>query len=56
MMKLVGWAQGIVTFRGGSSEMLSGVAFVFPRASGAGDDDFPAVPVHPAGSRLERAV
>ncbi len=29
MMKLVGWAQGIVTFRGGSSEMLSGVAFVF---------------------------
>ena len=29
MLKLVGWAQGIVTFRGGSSEMLSGVAFVF---------------------------
>ncbi|ECC9117628.1 TPA_asm: nitrate reductase molybdenum cofactor assembly chaperone [Salmonella enterica subsp. enterica] len=29
MMKLVGWAQSIVTFRGGSSEMLSGVAFVF---------------------------
>ncbi|CZU34560.1 respiratory nitrate reductase subunit gamma [Enterobacter hormaechei] len=29
MMKLVGWAQGIVTFRGGSSEMLSGVAPIF---------------------------
>ncbi|MGU0160208.1 respiratory nitrate reductase subunit gamma [Escherichia coli] len=29
MMKLVGWAQSIVTFRGGSSEMLNGVAFVF---------------------------
>lgn len=29
MMKLVGWAQGIVTFRGGSSEMLSGVDFIF---------------------------
>lgn len=29
MMKLVGWAQSIVTFRGGSSEMLTGVAFVF---------------------------
>lgn len=28
MMKLVGWAQSIVTFRGGSSEMLNGVAFV----------------------------
>ena len=29
MMKLGGWAQSIVTFRGGSSEMLNGVAFVF---------------------------
>lgn len=29
MMKLVSWAQSIVTFRGRSSEMLSGVAFVF---------------------------
>ena len=29
MMKLVGWAQGIVTFKGGSSEMLSGVAPIF---------------------------
>ena len=29
MMKLVGWAQGIVTFEGGSSEMLSGVAPIF---------------------------
>ncbi len=29
MMKLVGWAQSIVTFRGGSSEILNGVAFVF---------------------------
>ena len=26
---LGGWAQSIVTFRGGSSEMLNGVAFVF---------------------------
>ncbi|VTP68380.1 Respiratory nitrate reductase 2 gamma chain [Leclercia adecarboxylata] len=29
MLKLVGWAQGIFTFRGGSSEMLTGVAFIF---------------------------
>ncbi|MTD77105.1 respiratory nitrate reductase subunit gamma, partial [Escherichia coli] len=29
MMKLAAWAQIIVTFRGGSSEMLNGVAFVF---------------------------
>ena len=28
-MKLVGWAQGIVTFKGGSSEMLNGVAPIF---------------------------
>lgn len=29
MMKLVGWAQSVVTFRGGASEHLEGVAFIF---------------------------
>lgn len=28
----------------------------FPRSSGAGNDYFPALPVHPSGSCLERAV
>lgn len=29
MMKLVGWAQSIVTFQGGASQHLEGVAFIF---------------------------
>ncbi|MNT23812.1 Respiratory nitrate reductase 1 gamma chain [compost metagenome] len=29
MMKLVGWAQSVVTFHGGASEHLDGVAFIF---------------------------
>lgn len=29
MMKLVGWAQSVVTFKGGASEHLEGVAFIF---------------------------
>lgn len=29
MMKLVGWAQAIVTFHGGAAEHLDGVAFIF---------------------------
>ena len=29
MMKLVGWAQSVVTFQGGASEPLEGVAFIF---------------------------
>lgn len=29
MMKLVGWAQSIVTFHGGAAEHLDGVAFIF---------------------------
>ncbi|HIH4316099.1 TPA: respiratory nitrate reductase subunit gamma [Morganella morganii] len=29
MMKLVGWAQSVVTFQGGASEHLEGVAFIF---------------------------
>ncbi len=29
MMKLVGWAQSIVTFHGGASANLDGVAFIF---------------------------
>ncbi|RUT64829.1 respiratory nitrate reductase subunit gamma (plasmid) [Morganella morganii] len=29
MMKLVGWAQSVVTFQGGESEHLEGVAFIF---------------------------
>lgn len=29
MIKLVGWAQSVVTFQGGASEHLEGVAFIF---------------------------
>jgi nitrate reductase gamma subunit len=29
MLKLVGWAQSVVTFHGGASEHLDGVAFIF---------------------------
>ena len=29
MMKLVGWAQSVVTFHGGASSHLDGVAFIF---------------------------
>jgi len=29
MMKLVGWAQSIVTFRSGAAEHLVGVAFIY---------------------------
>lgn len=29
MMKLVGWAQSVVTFHGGAAEHLEGVAFIF---------------------------
>lgn len=29
MMKLVGWAQSVVTFHGGASAHLDGVAFIF---------------------------
>ena len=29
MLKLVDWAQAVVTFRGGASEHLDGVAFIF---------------------------
>ena len=29
MMKLVGWAQSVVTFHGGAAEHLDGVAFIF---------------------------
>ncbi len=56
MMKLVGWAQSIVTFQGGASTHLDGVAFIFPRSSGAWNDHLPALPVHPTGACLERAV
>lgn len=29
MMKLVGWARAVVTFHGGASEHLDGVAFIY---------------------------
>lgn len=53
MMKLVGWAQSVVTFHGGASQHLDGVAFIF-RLHGAGDDVIPAVPVLASGTHLER--
>ncbi|SQB40028.1 respiratory nitrate reductase 1 subunit gamma [Citrobacter koseri] len=55
MMKLVGWAQSVVTFHGGASEHFRGRSVHFPPAPGAGDDVVPAVPVLAPGSHLERA-
>lgn len=55
MLKLVGWAQSVVTFRGGASAHLDGVALIF-RVHGSGDDYLPAIPVHPSGPRMECAV
>ena len=54
MMKLVGWAQSVVTFRGGASEHLDGVAFIF-RVHGVGYDPVCAVPVLSPGAHLECA-
>lgn len=55
MMKLVGWAQSVVTFHGGASQHLDGVAFIFRVHLVLGMTLFPAVPVLPSGSYLERA-
>lgn len=54
MMKRVGWAQAVVTFRvtlhpGWHRVDLS-------RPSGAGYDDFPDLSLYPPGTCLERAV
>ena len=46
MMKLVGWAQSIVTFQGGASTHLDGVAFIFRVHLVLGNDHLPALPVH----------
>lgn len=54
MMKLVGWAQSVVTFHGGASAHLDGVAFIF-RIPGTGDDAVPVVPILAPGAYLERA-
>lgn len=54
MMKLVGWAQSVVTFHGGASAHLDGVAFIF-RMPGTGDVAVPVVPILAPGAYLERA-
>ncbi len=55
MLKLVDWAQAVVTFHGGASAHLDGVAMDLPRPPGARNDHLSDLPLHPAGSRLERA-
>ncbi|EKP29308.1 nitrate reductase A subunit gamma [Klebsiella michiganensis] len=55
MMKLVGWAQSVVTFHGGASTASGRRGVYFPRAPGLGDDAVCAVPVLPSGAYLERA-
>ena len=52
MMKLVGWAQSVVTFHGGASQHLDGGVYL-PSAPGVGDDVIPAVPVLASGTHLE---
>lgn len=54
MLKLVDWAQAVVTFHGGASAHLDGVAWIY-RVHGARNDHLSDLPLHPAGSRLERA-
>ncbi len=54
MLKLVDWAQAVVTFHGGASAHLDGVAWIY-RVHGARNDHLSDLPLHPPGSRLERA-
>lgn len=54
MMKLVAWAQAVVTFHGNAAGHLEGLHYL-PAASGAGDDVIPVIPVLPAGTHLECA-
>ncbi|VEB84178.1 respiratory nitrate reductase 1 subunit gamma [Citrobacter koseri] len=55
MMKLVGWAQSVVTFHGGASEHLEGVAFIFRLHLVLGMTLFLLFPFLAPGSHLERA-
>ena len=56
MMKLVGWAQSIVTFPWWIVRDAQRRSVRLPPASGVGNDHLPALPVHPTGACVERAV
>ena len=55
MMKLVGWAQSVVTFHGGASEHLDGVAFIFRVHLVLGMTLLCCSGISPSGTHLERA-
>ncbi len=54
MMKLVGWAQSIVTFRAVHLRILM-VSPLYSAFIWCWNDHLPALPVHPTGACLERA-
>ncbi len=53
--QLVDWAQAVVTFHGGASAHLDGVAWIYRVHLVLGMTIFLIFPLHPPGSRLERA-
>ena len=55
MLKLVGWAQSVVTFGAAHLPHLDGVALIFRVHLVLGMTIFPAIPVHPSGPRMECA-
>lgn len=55
MMKLVGWAQSVVTFQGGGIRASGRGCLYLPHAPGAGYDTVPDLPVLPSGAYLECA-
>ena len=55
MVKFMAWAQGILTLQPGVAADILDVHPIFKAHLRAGHDDVPRLPVHAAGSRLERA-
>ena len=54
MLVLADWAQRIVTLRPVDATALASAAVAVPFPRGVRHDDLPAVPVQPAGARVER--
>ncbi|VTR21382.1 Respiratory nitrate reductase 1 gamma chain [Serratia fonticola] len=55
MLKLVAWAQAVVTFHGGAAQHLEGVCIDIQDPYRAWHDPVPDIPVLPPGAYLERA-
>ncbi len=47
MLKLVDWAQAVVTFHGSASAHLDGVAWIYRVHPGARNDHLSDLPLHP---------